>query len=108
MWINLCSTQAWEVLGTGCDTACLHFFNYQAAQQAQRHAEHHEAAHLRRREEGDALQPDLDQPVTVEAELLYRKFDTALMKNVFGDEYVNELPVITVPAPVRLNTRSTA
>jgi tetratricopeptide (TPR) repeat protein len=42
------------------------------------------------------LPAEIDAPVTVEVELLYRKFDTGLMKNIFGDEFVNDLPVITL------------
>ncbi len=35
-------------------------------------------------------------PITVEVKLLYRKFDTIYMKSVFGDDYVNDLPVMTL------------
>ncbi|MCH2142108.1 MAG: hypothetical protein MK077_03820 [Phycisphaerales bacterium] len=38
-----------------------------------------------------------DQPVTIRAELKYRKFDTELMRFVHGDEgWVNDLPVTTL------------
>lgn len=34
--------------------------------------------------------------VTVEVRLQYRKFDTTLMSYVYGDDFVNELPIITL------------
>jgi tetratricopeptide (TPR) repeat protein len=40
--------------------------------------------------------PDLREPLTVELALRYRKFDTTYMKHVFGADYVNELPVVTI------------
>ena len=36
------------------------------------------------------------EPVTVEVALRYRKFDTTYMQHVFGDDYVNQLPVMTL------------
>ncbi len=42
------------------------------------------------------LPPDLAEPVTVEVKLLYRKFDARLMRYVLGDDYVNELPILTL------------
>ena len=36
---------------------------------------------------------DADESITVEVELLYRKFDTTYMQHVYGEDYVNELPV---------------
>lgn len=38
----------------------------------------------------------LTEPVTVEARLQYRKFDTRYMKYVNGEGYVNELPIMTL------------
>jgi tetratricopeptide (TPR) repeat protein len=40
--------------------------------------------------------PDAVEPITVEARLLYRKFDTTYMKLVFGADHVNDLPVTTL------------
>ena len=42
------------------------------------------------------LPEDLPGPVTVEARLQYRKFDTTYMRYVFGDDYVNDLPILTL------------
>jgi len=42
------------------------------------------------------LPPDVNAPVTVDVELKYRKFDTALMRHVYGSDYVNDLPVLTL------------
>lgn len=42
------------------------------------------------------LPRDVMQPVTVEAALHYRKFDTTYMRYVYGDDYVNDLPVMTL------------
>jgi len=42
------------------------------------------------------LPRDLTGPVTVEARLQYRKFDTIYMRHVYGDDYVNTLPIITL------------
>ncbi len=39
---------------------------------------------------------DTRHPVTVEVALRYRKFDTALMQLIEGEDYVNELPVMTL------------
>jgi hypothetical protein len=39
---------------------------------------------------------DVEDPITVDVELRYRKFDTALMQHIYGDEYVNRLPVLTL------------
>jgi tetratricopeptide (TPR) repeat protein len=36
------------------------------------------------------------EPVTVTLRLRYRKFDTTYMRYVFGDDYVNELPILTL------------
>jgi tetratricopeptide (TPR) repeat protein len=35
-------------------------------------------------------------PVAVEARLQYRKFDTTYMRYVYGQDYVNELPIMTL------------
>ncbi len=40
--------------------------------------------------------PGVKGPVTVEARLQYRKFDTTYMRYVFGQEYLNELPILTL------------
>jgi tetratricopeptide (TPR) repeat protein len=42
------------------------------------------------------LPTDLSQPVTVEVRLLYRKFDARLMRHVMGEEYINDLPIMTL------------
>lgn len=42
------------------------------------------------------LPPGTTGPVTVEARLQYRKFDTTYMQHVYGQDYVNELPIITL------------
>jgi tetratricopeptide (TPR) repeat protein len=39
---------------------------------------------------------DASAPVTVEVRLQYRKFDTTYMKHVFGKDFVNELPIMTL------------
>jgi len=39
---------------------------------------------------------DVSAPVTVEVRLQYRKFDTAYMKHVYGKEFVNDLPIMTL------------
>jgi tetratricopeptide (TPR) repeat protein len=39
---------------------------------------------------------DVRAPVTVEVRLQYRKFDTTYMQHVFGKDFVNELPIITL------------
>ncbi len=39
---------------------------------------------------------DVRAPITVEARLQYRKFDTTYMQYVFGADYVNDLPVMTL------------
>ncbi|MDA8019722.1 MAG: hypothetical protein MPN21_19965 [Thermoanaerobaculia bacterium] len=43
-----------------------------------------------------ALPDDVRGPVTVEVRLQYRKFDTTYMKAIYGDDYVNELPILTL------------
>jgi tetratricopeptide (TPR) repeat protein len=40
--------------------------------------------------------PAASAPVTVEVRLQYRKFDTTYMRHVYGDDYQNELPIITL------------
>jgi tetratricopeptide (TPR) repeat protein len=42
------------------------------------------------------LPRDVEGPVTVEVALYYRKFDTIYMKKVYGDDFVNRLPVLTL------------
>ncbi|MEM7050453.1 MAG: tetratricopeptide repeat protein [Acidobacteriota bacterium] len=37
---------------------------------------------------------DLDGPLEIEVELLYRKFDTRYMRYVYGEDYVNDLPIL--------------
>lgn len=56
------------------------------------------------------LPPDVTEPVTVEATLRYRKFDTRYMRYVYGDDYVNDLPIVdlatdkvTFPVATRSN-----
>ncbi len=39
---------------------------------------------------------DAQAPVKVEVRLQYRKFDTTYMKYVFGNDYVNDLPILTL------------
>ncbi len=39
---------------------------------------------------------DAGDEIAVEVRLRYRKFDTTYMKHVFGPDYVNELPVLTL------------
>lgn len=39
------------------------------------------------------LPPDVTGTVTVKATLRFRKFDTTYMRYVYGDEYVNDLPI---------------
>ncbi|HVS02539.1 MAG TPA: multiheme c-type cytochrome [Thermoanaerobaculia bacterium] len=43
-----------------------------------------------------ALPADVSAPVTVEAKLQYRKFDTTYMQHVYGAEFVNDLPILTL------------
>ncbi len=43
---------------------------------------------------------DVKTPVTVEARLQYRKFDTTYMKFVYGKDSVNELPIMTLASDV--------
>ena len=40
--------------------------------------------------------PDVQAPITVEVRLQYRKFDTTYMKHVYGKDFVNDLPIITL------------
>lgn len=42
------------------------------------------------------LPADLTEPVTVDVKLLFRKFDATLMRHIYGDDYVNELPIMTL------------
>jgi len=42
------------------------------------------------------LPTEVSQPVTVEVRLLYRKFDARLMRHVLGEDYVNDLPIMTL------------
>ena len=42
------------------------------------------------------LPRDLDRPVTIEASLRYRKFDTTYMRAVYGEDFENDLPVMTL------------
>jgi tetratricopeptide (TPR) repeat protein len=42
------------------------------------------------------LPATVNEPLTVEVRLQYRKFDTTYMRHVFGDDYVNELPIMTL------------
>jgi hypothetical protein len=42
------------------------------------------------------LPPELREPVTVEVKLQYRKFDTTYMKHVYGPDYENDLPIMTL------------
>lgn len=42
------------------------------------------------------LPPDVAGSVTVDVKLLYRKFDTTYMQYVFGEDYENRLPVMTL------------
>jgi len=44
------------------------------------------------------LPRDVRGPVSVEAALRYRKFDTTYMRHVFGADYVNDLPILTLAA----------
>ncbi len=44
------------------------------------------------------LPKDVREPVTVEVKLQYRKFDTRYMKHVFGKDFENDLPVMTLAA----------
>ncbi len=37
---------------------------------------------------------DVDEPITVEAKLRYRKFDTTYMQHVYGEDFKNDLPVL--------------
>ena len=39
--------------------------------------------------------PDI-RPIEVEVKLLYRKFDTIYMQHVYGEDFVNDLPVMTL------------
>ncbi|HSM13849.1 MAG TPA: multiheme c-type cytochrome, partial [Thermoanaerobaculia bacterium] len=41
-----------------------------------------------------AVPRDLEGPLTVEARLRYRKFDTTYLRYVFGEDYVNDLPIV--------------
>lgn len=39
---------------------------------------------------------NIKAPITVEARLQYRKFDTIYMKHVYGEDFVNDLPIMTL------------
>jgi Cytochrome c554 and c-prime len=41
---------------------------------------------------------DVPGPITIEAKLLYRKFDTTYLRYVYGPDYVNRLPITTIAA----------
>ena len=38
----------------------------------------------------------VSEPITVDIKLLYRKFDARLMRYVLGDDYINDLPILTL------------
>ncbi len=40
--------------------------------------------------------PDAQESITVDVALQYRKFDTALMQHIYGEDFDNELPVMTL------------
>jgi tetratricopeptide (TPR) repeat protein len=40
------------------------------------------------------LPRELSAPVTIEAKLRYRKFDTIYMRHVYGEEFENDLPIL--------------
>jgi tetratricopeptide (TPR) repeat protein len=42
------------------------------------------------------LPPDIREPVSVSVRLLYRKFDTTYMQYVFGEGFVNGLPILNL------------
>jgi tetratricopeptide (TPR) repeat protein len=42
------------------------------------------------------LPPTVTEPVTVEVKLQFRKFDTTFMQLVYGQDFVNDLPVMTL------------
>ncbi len=46
------------------------------------------------------IPPDVHEPVRFEARLLYRKFDAQYMRYVYGEDYVNDLPVVEIAADV--------
>ncbi len=50
-----------------------------------------DVVHLRLR-----IPPDVTEAITVEIALNYRKFDTTYMRHVFGEDYRNELPIMTL------------
>lgn len=39
---------------------------------------------------------DVDEPITVEVRLQYRKFDSTYLDYVYGQDYVNRLPIMTL------------
>ncbi len=45
---------------------------------------------------GLTVPKDLQGPIEVEVRLQYRKFDTTYMKHVFGQDFVNDLPILTL------------
>ena len=49
---------------------------------------------------GDHVEPGMRalvvRSVTVDVKLQYRKFDTTFMKHVFGEDHVNDLPIMTL------------
>ena len=42
------------------------------------------------------IPPETRNSVTVEVALRYRKFDTTFMQHIYGEDYVNELPIMTL------------
>jgi len=43
-----------------------------------------------------AVPRDVRGPVTVSARLQYRKFDTTYMRHIYGDDFENDLPIMTL------------
>jgi len=41
---------------------------------------------------------DVTEPITIDVKLRYRKFDTTYMQHVYGQEFVNDLPILTLAA----------
>jgi Flp pilus assembly protein TadD len=57
--------------------------------------------------------PDITEPIEVEIKLNYRKFDTRYMKLVYGEDFVNDLPILdlaqdSVTFPVRTSGQAVA
>lgn len=42
------------------------------------------------------LPPDVVEPVRVKIALHYRKFDATYMRYIFGEDYINDLPIVTI------------